>query len=270
MEQVVPDGKTDPFSRLNNLRSRRREDLSYGPDCSRRENWPIFMVKRSPNLVNPPFCRFSCAIVHRSFDLSYGVDWSRWVNQPIFKVKRAPKQSRRANRPIFKVKRAPEQFFENIRQNLSFGADWSRLENRPIFKVNQSLERTSVKTLVIDSVGPDRETLPIFKVKQSPKWTLAMEPDGPIQTTGLFSMSNEPQNRFPPSFLPKYFLDVREDLSYGAGWSRLENRPILHGQMIPEADHGSFGDPKFRRHFCQTFSWTSVKTLALEPIGPDG
>ncbi|KAG5576395.1 hypothetical protein H5410_056529 [Solanum commersonii] len=28
--------------------------------------------------------------------------------------------------------------------------------------------------------------------------------------------------------------------------------------------HGSFGDPDCRRHFCQNFSWTSVKTLAME------
>ncbi|KAG5613727.1 hypothetical protein H5410_013551 [Solanum commersonii] len=27
------------------------------------------------------------------------------------------------------------------------------------------------------------------------------------------------------------------------------------------------GDPEFRRHFCQKFTWTSVKTLEMEPVG---
>ncbi|KAG5608037.1 hypothetical protein H5410_019318 [Solanum commersonii] len=26
------------------------------------------------------------------------------------------------------------------------------------------------------------------------------------------------------------------------------------------------GDPKFRRHFCQKFTWTSIKTIAMEPV----
>ncbi|KAG5576334.1 hypothetical protein H5410_056468 [Solanum commersonii] len=45
--------------------------------------------------------------------------------------------------------------------------------------------------------------------------------------------------------------------------------------------HGSFGDPHFRLHeyfgdlnfqghFCRNVSWTSVKTLAMEPIKPNG
>ncbi|KAG5570387.1 hypothetical protein H5410_060153 [Solanum commersonii] len=31
-----------------------------------------------------------------------------------------------------------------------------------------------------------------------------------------------------------------------------------------------FGDPKFQRHFCQKFSLTSVKTLVMQPVGPNG
>ncbi|KAG5576462.1 hypothetical protein H5410_056596 [Solanum commersonii] len=34
--------------------------------------------------------------------------------------------------------------------------------------------------------------------------------------------------------------------------------------------HGTFGDSNFRRHFCQKNLWTSVKTLAIESVGPDG
>ncbi|KAG5591696.1 hypothetical protein H5410_042210 [Solanum commersonii] len=31
-----------------------------------------------------------------------------------------------------------------------------------------------------------------------------------------------------------------------------------------------FGDPKFRHDFFQNFSWTFVKTLDIDPVGPDG
>ncbi|KAG5591706.1 hypothetical protein H5410_042220 [Solanum commersonii] len=31
-----------------------------------------------------------------------------------------------------------------------------------------------------------------------------------------------------------------------------------------------FDDSKFRHDFCRNFSWTSVKTLVMEPDGPDG
>ncbi|KAG5576402.1 hypothetical protein H5410_056536 [Solanum commersonii] len=41
-------------------------------------------------------------------------------------------------------------------------------------------------------------------------------------------------------------------------------------QRNPGSVNGSFGDPDFRRHFCQKFSCTFIKTLALEPIGFDG
>ncbi|KAH0774583.1 hypothetical protein KY290_011720 [Solanum tuberosum] len=34
--------------------------------------------------------------------------------------------------------------------------------------------------------------------------------------------------------------------------------------------HGFFGDPEFRPHFCQKYTWTSVKALSMEPVGPHG
>ncbi|KAG5568913.1 hypothetical protein H5410_064076 [Solanum commersonii] len=34
--------------------------------------------------------------------------------------------------------------------------------------------------------------------------------------------------------------------------------------------HGIFGYPDFRPHFCQNLTWTSVKTLSIEPIGTHG
>ncbi|KAG5627717.1 hypothetical protein H5410_012935 [Solanum commersonii] len=38
----------------------------------------------------------------------------------------------------------------------------------------------------------------------------------------------------------------------------------------PRAVHEFFGDPEFRCDFCQKISWTSVKTLSMELVGPDG
>ncbi|KAG5576375.1 hypothetical protein H5410_056509 [Solanum commersonii] len=128
------------------------------------------------------------------------------------------------------------------------------------------------------------------------------------------------------SFLPKYYLDVHEDLRYGAGYYRWASQPVLknkhaserirllllgkpahfQGQTSPGADlsyvdvwsrwknrpifkvkrapkrvnppfcrfscaiiYGYFGDPDFGRHFCQNFLLTSVKTIAIVPVGPD-
>ncbi|KAH0746148.1 hypothetical protein KY285_007805 [Solanum tuberosum] len=44
-------------------------------------------------------------------------------------------------------------------------------------------------------------------------------------------------------------MDVRQDIRYGVGWSRQENLPIIKVK----------GDPEW-----------SVKTLAMEPVGPNG
>ncbi|KAH0746145.1 hypothetical protein KY285_007802 [Solanum tuberosum] len=41
-------------------------------------------------------------------------------------------------------------------------------------------------------------------------------------------------DRFSTSFLPKIFVDVGEDLRYGGGWSRWENRPIFKVKQTPE------------------------------------
>ncbi|KAG5576383.1 hypothetical protein H5410_056517 [Solanum commersonii] len=76
---------------------------------------------------------------------------------------------------------------------------------------------TSFKTLVMELASPDRQTNP-------------------------FSRSNEHRSGFLTSFLPKVFTEVRQDLSYGADWSRRVKLPIFkmgksahfHGQMIRE------------------------------------
>ncbi|KAH0746182.1 hypothetical protein KY285_007841 [Solanum tuberosum] len=57
-------------------------------------------------------------------------------------------------------------------------------------------------------------------------------------------------------------MNFSQDISYGAGWSLRETSAHFQGQTIPGVD--------FRRHFCQKISWTSIKTLDMEPTGPDG
>ncbi|KAG5576416.1 hypothetical protein H5410_056550 [Solanum commersonii] len=49
------------------------------------------------------------------------------------------------------------------------------------------------------------------------------------------------------SFLPKYFMDVRQDLRYGVV-------------------HESFSDPDSRCHFYQKNLWMSIKNFGIEPI----
>ncbi|KAG5568902.1 hypothetical protein H5410_064065 [Solanum commersonii] len=44
----------------------------------------------------------------------------------------------------------------------------------------------------------------------------------------------------------------------------------FQGKMIAGIVHGIFGYPNFRPHFCQNLTWTSVKTLSIEPIGTHG
>ncbi|KAG5574364.1 hypothetical protein H5410_054498 [Solanum commersonii] len=68
--------------------------------------------------------------------------------------------------------------------DLSYGASWPSRPKWPIFKVKRSPMLTSVKTLVMELVGPHDKN-------------------------GPFSMSNEPQTRILTSILPKFFMDVR-------------------------------------------------------------
>ncbi|KAG5578698.1 hypothetical protein H5410_049325 [Solanum commersonii] len=46
-------------------------------------------------------------------------------------------------------------------------------------------------------------------------------------------------------------------------------RPSLCSQLV-YTSMTFHGDTEFRRHFFQKFTWTSIKTLAMEPIGLHG
>ncbi|KAG5588869.1 hypothetical protein H5410_039383 [Solanum commersonii] len=77
-------------------------------------------------------------------------------------------------------------------------------------------------------------------------------------------------SRIPTSFLPKFYMNVRYDLTYGASWSSGPKWPILKVKRTLEKLTIFFGNPKFRSHFCQNFTWMSVKTLPTEQVGPHG
>ncbi|KAG5578869.1 hypothetical protein H5410_049496 [Solanum commersonii] len=100
----------------------------------------------------------------------------------------------------------------------------------------------SVKTLVMDSIGPERQTSPFSSFVK----TLVMESISPKGKMGPFSSSNEPRAGQPP------FCQFSCD--------------TFHGFLYPWI----FGDPEFLRVFGRCFSWTSVKTLLIESVGPKG
>ncbi|KAG5578704.1 hypothetical protein H5410_049331, partial [Solanum commersonii] len=77
-----------------------------------------------------------------------------------------------------------------------------------------------------------------------------MDPNGHHRQNISFSMSNEPRN-----------------LSYRARWSPRPKRPIFNVKLASEQSVGFIGHPEFQRHFHQKFTWTSVKTLVMEPVG---
>ncbi|KAG5569106.1 hypothetical protein H5410_058872 [Solanum commersonii] len=128
---------------------------------------------------------------------------------------------------------------------------------------------------------------------------LPMELVEPHGQNGPISRLNDPRSRIPTSFLPKYYLDVRSDHTYGASWPSRPKRPIfkviwnfdpifpkilprrplrhflwsqltLTAKMAHFQGNGIFSDPKFRPHFCQNITWTSVRTLPMELVVPLG
>ncbi|KAG5576403.1 hypothetical protein H5410_056537 [Solanum commersonii] len=115
----------------------------------------------------------------------------------------------------------------DVLQDLVYGADWSRLANRPILNVKSPTEQT----LAIELVGSDGKSGPFSKSKKprhrTSVKTSAMESVGRNRQTGPFS-------RYLTSFLKKYFVEDHQDLSYGTGWSRWENRPIFKVKQTPQ------------------------------------
>ncbi|KAG5576547.1 hypothetical protein H5410_056681 [Solanum commersonii] len=88
----------------------------------------------------------------------------------------------------------------------------------------------------------------IFKVKRISKHTLGIEVVAFDGQTNPFLRSNDPRSRFTKSFLLKFFMEVRQHLSYGAD--------ILVIQIFDISFAKKFVD--VRQH------------LAMEPVAFDG
>ncbi|KAG5591684.1 hypothetical protein H5410_042198 [Solanum commersonii] len=150
----------------------------------------------------------------------------------------------------------------------------------------QKFSWTSVKTLVIEPVGPDgwsrRENRPIFKVKQAPEKLkplfadfscsiiLAVEPVGLDGQIGPFSRSKEPRAGRPlRHLLLSHLVPTGKPTDLKCQTSPEQVNPSLCQNFMCYSPW-IFVDLEFLNDFCQIFSFTSVKTLAIELVGPDG
>ncbi|KAG5582345.1 hypothetical protein H5410_052972 [Solanum commersonii] len=249
MEPIVPDGQNGSFSRSNDPRSRPKlwSQLSLMTKTSHLQGQTNleaaltaktthFHVQTTPGAGKPLILPISCAIDHG-----------------------------------FLVIRIPTSFFENF--------SW-----------------TYVKNLAMEPVVPDGQN-GLFSRSNDPRsknfsWmsfkTLAMELAVPNGQNGPFSRSNKTRSsQLALTVKTAHFQGQTipgADLSYGAScpdgqnesfsrsneprsklWIRLAlmaKMTHFQGQTIPGVE--------LRRHFCQNFSWTSVKILAMEPVVPDG
>ncbi|KAG5607802.1 hypothetical protein H5410_029294 [Solanum commersonii] len=294
MKPVGPHGKNIPFSRSNGLR------ISW-PSRPKR---PILMVKQAPEqlALMANTSHYQGEMDPRS-DLSYGVSWPSRPKYPILRVKRVPEQlDLTANTSHFQGQTFPGSAKHPISQ-FSFAIVhelFGDLEFRAYFC--QNISWTSVKNLAIEPVGPHGQHIPFSRsngISKNP-WTFG-DPEFELNflwtsvktfITPILSWDRDLSYRFsqpsrpkPPIFKVKQASDqlaltantshfqgqtgpesdVREDLSYGFSELSLPKRPIL---KLNRPRIRILGDQEFRAHFCLNFSWTFVKTLAMELVGP--
>ncbi|KAG5608027.1 hypothetical protein H5410_019308 [Solanum commersonii] len=99
----------------------------------------------------------------------------------------------------------------------------------------KKLSRTSFKTSAIEPFGPYIQNIPFSRSKRAPEQV------------------NPPFGRFLCAIIHRLFGDS-------------VNPPF--GRFLCAIIHGLFGDLEFRPHFCKKNSYASVKTLAMDPVGP--
>ncbi|KAG5591694.1 hypothetical protein H5410_042208 [Solanum commersonii] len=178
-----------------------------------------FSRSNKPKVGKPPFCQFFMYIVHRFLMIQ---------NSDVIYAKKIYGHSLRTY-PLIS---------SSFRQLV--------LTGESIHFQGQRSPRTSIKTIVIKSVGPNGQT-------------------------GPFSRSNEPQSR-QTSLLPIFCMLYTMDFCFS--WTFVKtlaikrvnptfaNFCVLYSPWI-------FCNLKFQCDFCQNVSWTSVKTLAIELVGPE-
>ncbi|KAG5576361.1 hypothetical protein H5410_056495 [Solanum commersonii] len=248
-------------------------DLSYGDSWSKWENQPILIDKLS---LEWKFFEDVCQ------DLSYGVGCSRRANRSIFKVKQTPQQ-------IFDVIIA--EIFDGFHQDLSYGAG---MESVAFDGKAHQFSRSTVP-----QSGFTTLFLPNFFVDTLK--TIAMLPVGPDAKTSLLSRLDKTRSGETPHFVNfrvLYSMDILViqifDIIFAEIFHEHLSRPELYSQLVPmgkqanfqgltvpevgkppfcqflcDIVHGTFGDLDLRCHFIQKYSWTIMKTLALELVCPD-
>ncbi|KAG5578685.1 hypothetical protein H5410_049312 [Solanum commersonii] len=156
--------------------------------------------------------------------------------------------------------------------------------NGPFTRSNEPQSRatwTSAKTLAIEPVGHHGQNGPFTRSNSTtfyddPKlrcqfcqkltWTsvkiLAM--DLRHCQNNPFTNSNKPRAGKPPilpifvCYTPRHFVVTQNsDVIFA---NNLNGPLVLYSTTF-------YGEPKFQRNFCQKPTWTSVKTLAMEPGG---
>ncbi|KAG5612767.1 hypothetical protein H5410_024048 [Solanum commersonii] len=98
---------------------------------------------------------------------------------------------------------------------------------------------TSVKTLAMEQVGPHSQNVPFSRSNESRSSYGVSSPSR--QKCPIFKVKRDPNQVNPP------FCQFSCAIVYGL-----------------------YGDLEFRSHVCQNFWWTSVKNIAMEPVGPHG
>ncbi|KAG5613726.1 hypothetical protein H5410_013550, partial [Solanum commersonii] len=275
----------------------KRAPEHYGANWSPWLKQPIFKVKRSPKqnydvIFTKKFTWTSVKTLSMELVGHHGqTDPFSRSNDP-----------RRSPRDFFVTQNFDINFTKNLHEPLLRPYLWSEFfttAKTPIFKFKRPLKQfcqkiswMSIKTLAMQPIGPHGPKRPIFKVKKSPEQALAMEPVGHNDQNGPFSRSNDPRSSYRASWSPqpkqpifKVKRSLEQDLvghhdkkgpisrsndprsSYGASWSPRSKQHIFKVKRSPEQSTRFNGDPEFRCHFCQKFTWISVKTLAMESIG---
>ncbi|KAG5578683.1 hypothetical protein H5410_049310 [Solanum commersonii] len=154
----------------------------------------------------------------------------------------------------------------------------------------QKLIWTSVKTLAIEQVGRHDQKDLFTRVTWSPRSKRPIYNKPPIlpifvcysprhfvvtQNTHIIYT----KNLYEPPLRPKLWSQLvtttkmahlpsqtspRED-NYKSSWSPWPRRPFYKVKHAPEQSTTFYGDPEFRYHICQKLTWTSFKTLDMEP-----
>ncbi|KAG5578700.1 hypothetical protein H5410_049327 [Solanum commersonii] len=264
MEQIGDHGQNVPSTRSNNPRS---IEARLSPQPKR----PIYKVKQSPEtsvktLVMETVCHHGhdgpfTSCTNPGADLRYGARLSPRPKRPIYKVKRSPELSTRfLADPEFRLHFWQKFTWTSIKTlamepDLSCGASSSPRQKQPIYKVKQA----SKQTLDMESVGHHSQKVPFTRSNDPRSRTsikpLVMEPVGHHGQNSPFTTSNDSR-----SSLQDFMVTGNSHVIFAKNLHRHPLRPYLWSQLSTRF----FGDPKFRCHFCQLFSWTSVKTSAME------